>query len=781
VRFDHIPGFVGRTKELNQLKKTIYDPTAHRVMSILGLGGLGKSRLALELAYQIYEEPPQHAVYWIQATDQQTLERDVRGIGKMLRIPGIEDPNADVKALVRQRLSDPAQHPWHWLLILDSADDEALWGTGPIESNSSLSEFLPLTTMTNGSILITTRTRRVANFLARREVIELNAVTPDEAADIFDYELNSSYLATNDSSTRELLEKLTYLPLAIVQAASFIRMTQQPVETYLDLLERPEPEVIQLLSEDFGDQTRYPDMKNPVATTWLISFHHIKQHHDLAAKFLSSMACYHEKSIPRSLLPQVDSENDFIKTLAVLTGYSFIRRQMIDPGQEELYDMHRLVHLAARNWLKMEGSLTEWTKICTKRTTRILWDFHHNYWDQDGYKARMWTIYLPHASYLYEYNNAQDQPEWYYLLEIMGYWLIQEGKYHAAVEALTAVAKWKVSKFGTSARETLWTYRDLGEALIRKGDWPAAERCFQQVASQSSMLGQKDVLTLVSRQGLASTYMKLGRWKEAEELQRQLVTTMKVVLGPEHDDTMGVIQDLAWTYSKQGRWKEAEELARQVLTTTKRVLKPEHPSTLTIIHNLAEIYSDQGRLEDVEELQRQLLTTRKRVLGVEHPDTLTSIDSLAFTLMRWGRLKEAEELQRQVLTTSKRALGVEHPHTLISMNNLHFTLMRWGRLKEAEELQRQVLTTSKRALGVVHPNTLTSMNNLALVLKWQGRSDDAMELAASCRELCLESLGPSHHTTQVVSQTLAAWQKATGFEGPQEGRGVSRMPGAWPG
>jgi len=128
--------------------------------------------------------------------------------------------------------------------------------------------------------------------------------------------------------------------------------------------------VIKLLGKDFGDPSRYPSANNPVATTWLISFNHILKHHPLAAAFLSSMACFQEKGIPRSLLPRTDSEMDTIDALAVLTGYSFIRRQRESndlTGSDELYDLHRLVQLAARNWLKMEGSLTNLTKASITR------------------------------------------------------------------------------------------------------------------------------------------------------------------------------------------------------------------------------------------------------------------------------------------------------------------------------------------------------------------------------------------------------------------------------
>jgi len=96
--------------------------------------------------------------------------------------------------------------------------------------------------------------------------------------------------------------------------------------------------------------------------------------------------------------------------------------------------------------------------------------------------------------------------------------------------------------------------------------------------------------------------------------------------GQEHPSTLTSMGNLASTYRDQGRWKEAEELEVQVMETSLRVLGQEHPDTLTSIANLASTYRDQGRWKEAEELEVQVMETRKRVLGQEHPDTLTSME-----------------------------------------------------------------------------------------------------------------------------------------------------------
>ncbi len=86
-----------------------------------------------------------------------------------------------------------------------------------------------------------------------------------------------------------------------------------------------------------------------------------------------------------------------------------------------------------------------------------------------------------------------------------------------------------------------------------------------------------------------------------------MLTLQKRVLGEEHPDTLLAMANLASTYWDQGRWKDAEELQLQVLTSQKRVLGEEHPDTLSAMGNLASTYWNQGRQKEAEELQLQVL------------------------------------------------------------------------------------------------------------------------------------------------------------------------------
>ena len=134
-------------------------------------------------------------------------------------------------------------------------------------------------------------------------------------------------------------------------------------------------------------------MKNPVATTWLISFEQIRQRDPLAAEYLSFMACVEPKDIPQSLLPPGPTRKKEIDAIGTLNAYSFIVRRPTDMA----LDLHRLVHLATRNWLRKEGLLTVSIEKALVRLEEVF--------PNDSHENRsLWRTYLPHACHILEFD-----------------------------------------------------------------------------------------------------------------------------------------------------------------------------------------------------------------------------------------------------------------------------------------------------------------------------------------------------------------------------------------
>jgi tetratricopeptide (TPR) repeat protein len=645
VPFDQNARFVGRESQLAELEQKLFVGASTTKVAITGPSGIGKTQLALALAYRIRQECKYCSVFWISASDEESIHQGYAHIARRLTIPGWDDEKADVKKLVQLHLSK--ESAGQWFLVFDNADEATTESTASPKV-VGLMEFLP--SSEHGAIIFTTANMKTATKLAPQNIVELPELEKDTAQRMLEMCLVKP--ADEQEEADLLTKELTYLPLAIVQAAAYVNVNKTTLQGYLSLLVEKKEELAENLHRESEDV---------IAATWLISFEQIRRQDALAADYLLFMACVDRNDIPLALLPTARPHEQGIHAVATLDAYSLVTKRTA----ESAFDLHQLVHVSIRNWLQEQGLLSQWTQVVVTRLLKVFPDNNH------GSRSK-WRRLLPHAKSALS-SGLTDQDN----------------------EATTNLV-WKCAM-----------------TLHEDGRWREAEELFVQVMQTSSrVLGEEHPSTLTSIANLASTYGNQGRWKEAEELEVQVMQTKKRVLREEHPSTLTSIANLASTYGKQGRWKEAEELFVQVIETRKRVLREEHPDTLTSIANLASTYGNQGRWKEAEELEVQVMQTKKRVLREEHPSTLTSIANLASTYGKQGRWKEAEELFVQVMETRKRVLSDEHPDTLTSIANLASTYRNQGRWKEAEELFVQVMETRKRVLREKHLDTLTSMHNL---------------------------------------------------------------------
>ena len=651
IPFPRNEHFVGRDSQLKELTARLNTDQFCRRVAVWGLGGVGKTQIVLEFAYKTRETLPKCSIFWVYANTSASFERGYADIAECLKLPGRTDQNANIKLLVQAALSQ--RESGHWILIIDNADDiDMLSKRGDDSGSMALVDYLPDSYI--GSIVFTTRTRKAAISLAKNNMIQVDEMSQDDAIEVLRKTLLQTDLLSDKSTITRLLNTLGYLPLAIAQAVSYINKNDISIAEYIELCESSEEDIIEVLSEDFEDEGRYKDMKNPVATTWLISFIQICRQDKLAGKYLSFIACLVRQNIPRSLLPVALSKKKAIDAIGTLTAYSFVTKL----NSDDLFDMHRLVHIATRNWLNNENKLSAWTDKALLRLADVFPSGDHK-------NRAMWSIYLPHAYYVLSQHCLSN------------------------------------------------TNKTAKIVLLDKVGW-----CLESS----------------------------GQYYKAEQMHRQVLELRKVVLGPEHPDTLTSMSNVARALSDQGNYREAEQMHRQVLELDKIVLGPEHPDTLTSMSHIAQALSDQGNYREAEQMHQQVLELRKVVSGPEHPDTLTSMSNVARALSNQGNYREAEQMHRQVLELDKVVSGPEHPDTLTSMSNIAQALSNQGNYREAEQMHRQVLELRKIVSGPEHPDTLTSMSNVARALSKQGNYREAEQMHRQVLELDKVVSGPRAST-----------------------------------
>jgi hypothetical protein len=269
--------FVGRQSQLDRLIKILCtDDTEEdcQRVALIGLGGVGKTQIALECAFKLQKSLPALSVFWVRASDVISFDNAYRHIGQQLQISGLEDEKADVKRLVQTRLSQ--ESTGKWLMIMDNADDFEIFYHNDNDGSrsSALSKYLPFSTL--GAIIFTTRDREAATRYAGSNVIDIDELDDTESRELLQRSLQNKQLITDKDSTTKLLKLLVNLPLAIMQAAAYLNAKSITITEYLRIYEESSDNIVKLLGENFEDIRRYPDIKNPVATTWLISFAQIQ-------------------------------------------------------------------------------------------------------------------------------------------------------------------------------------------------------------------------------------------------------------------------------------------------------------------------------------------------------------------------------------------------------------------------------------------------------------------------------------------------------------------------
>ncbi|WP_374692605.1 tetratricopeptide repeat protein [Accumulibacter sp.] len=215
----------------------------------------------------------------------------------------------------------------------------------------------------------------------------------------------------------------------------------------------------------------------------------------------------------------------------------------------------------------------------------------------------------------------------------------------------------------------------------------------------------------------------------------------------------------------QGRFVEAEPFLRRALALGQKVFGPEHLYMAASVVRLALLLQDQGDLAGAEPLFRRALAIWEKALGPEHPGTAAGLHNLASLQEAQGDLAGAEPLSRRALAIWEKVLGPEHPHTAAGLNNLASLSQARGDLAGAEPLARRALAIREKVLGPEHPDTAASLKDLAVLLRDQGRRSEAIELFGRLLNVAEQMQADGRPVSRPVLVTAAISANEIAFHG----------------
>ncbi|KAF1837026.1 hypothetical protein BDW02DRAFT_187883 [Decorospora gaudefroyi] len=623
-------------------------------LALMGIGGVGKSRIAIEYSYRIRKSSPETWVFWVSADSPTSVAQDFRKIAKAVGIPGWDEKATDIFTLVRDWLKEEANGPW--IMILDNVDNaDVLTAPAPrvtpLMTEEDDDEHAPipqirefLTTSPTGSILITSRNTEAAQMLTGNCAyhIAVEEMSETEAITLLQSKLSTNVLYTATEAAA-LVQTVDYMPLAISQIATNISINypRLTLSRATQNLQSPSSDAAtaQLLESSVHESSRDIRRSNSIVKTWHLSFQYVREAYPSAARLLSLMCLFDRQGIPEALLARqygaetvdpvampfcssvlwwirrrlrlrlrlrrkraattgskVYATSSFDDDWRVLTNFALIKTD-VDRCH---FRMHRLVQYTTRRWLEIHGELRAWMR----KYVNIMKD-HFPRPEYDNWKVCQYLF--PHAQQTLSYKPT------------------------ATDEALHA---WAPLLYNVA------TYANY------IGNCTAAETLSRAVFNfLTASLDAQNIQTLKSAQLLGEALERLHRNPEAEAMYKRTAHGLKTVLGDCHPDTLDTLNCLGRVLRTQSKTDESDRVYQQRIHAKIHLLGIHDPSTRLSLSGSAIDFFSRGMFAEAEAIHRLSLATATRRAQSEE-EAVYHMGMLATCLKAQNKFLEAESLPR---------------------------------------------------------------------------------------------------------------------------------------
>ncbi|KAF1965815.1 HET-domain-containing protein [Bimuria novae-zelandiae CBS 107.79] len=511
IPFSRNPRFVGRELQLAELEAKLFsNEQTTTTLAIVGPGGTGKSQLALEVAHRTRQNNKNCSVFWMDASDKDSLYQSYASVAQKLSIPGWDDDQADIKQLAKRCVVEISAR--QCLLIFDNAEDTILRsGSLPTTEAADLADCLPQSNLC--SAIFTTINYGTAEALAPHGVIALQELALDTALKMLQTRLAAPLSNTEQQEAKHLLGELSYLPLAVAQAAACMNASGMTVQNYQAQLDEHKEAAIEHRSDSCAKKPRSAGITDPVAATLFLSIHQIVRENALAADHLFLASCVNRKDISIDLLEAASPQarEDAIKVLdrskwrrlLPHTQYALSHRPTDDDDKDRL-DLSWKCAMALYRDGRYEEAEELFVQVMETRK-RVLGEEHPD------------TL-TSMANLASTYRNQ-------------GRWKEAEGLFVQVMETRKRV-------LGEEHPDTLTSMANLASTYRNQGRWKEAEGLFVQVMETSSrVLGEEHPDTLTSINNLAFTLQCQARHQEALALMERCFRLSQQVLGEQHPET----------------------------------------------------------------------------------------------------------------------------------------------------------------------------------------------------------------------------------------------------
>ena len=767
--------FVGRHALLRAVEEQLgaQDTAAVLPHALHGLGGVGKSQLALEYIYT--HQHDYKVICWISAERETLILAALAQLAGQLGVAPAGQDSTDAPAAntavpaVLEALRTGTPHD-NWLLVFDNAED--------VESVRS---YFPANGP--GKIIVTSRNRaweRVATPLP------VNVFEREESVELL--QRRSPDLSTEDAD--RLAEALGDLPLAVEQAGTWHAVTGMQVDEYLELLAQHSPDILEL--------DPAPDYPVSVAAAWDISLARLQANNPGARQLLDICANLAPEPIPRSMLrgsrgvsitPEVDPLlREPIKLNRAVRDLSQFSLVKIDPRADTL-QMHRLLQtvllakLSAEERERMRdaahqllsaakpgqpGSSLEWGSyqavlphIFASQAVSST-----DNWVRDLVQDTVWFLYywgdqLGAADFARQAWNAwlaasgEEDVQVIRMAKTLSFLLRQIGQVAEAIP-LSENALEVSRRIDVEAEELIDSLCDLADARGYQSRFREARDLGGEATELArSLFGADDPVTLRATHTWGVALRLCGQFTDALQLDQENARQRELLFGPANFFTLNSLNALTLDTLEAGDHPGARDFQEDVYRRARTALGDEHPLTLRIARTLAVCRRRDGALAEAAKLSEQTLRSFVARFGAGHFDSLSTALSLSVDHHLAGDPEGARRLAEETLQRYRQSLGEDHAYTLVTKAGLAATLRALGAFDQAKELEDDAADRLRATVGPRHVITLTVDIGRANTAYGRLDFEQAHALDEADLPLLAEVAGEEHPLTLACAANLS--------------------------
>ncbi|KAI1386773.1 uncharacterized protein F4822DRAFT_411176 [Hypoxylon trugodes] len=739
--------FVERPELIVEIDRCLSDGSMQppRIVVLQGMGGQGKTQLALRYCGAARFQKNFHCTLWIDASTKASMIRGLEGIAEELNDSNEALTDTDSKiALVRRKLT-VGNMPW--LLVFDNYDDPTAF---------DLRDYVPKGPL--GNVLVTSRSPDAERIGA---MIRISGMTEDEAVKLLFKQLDTTEDETNRPIAAEIVRRLGYLPLAVDQAGAYIKTEGLPLANFLDHYERSAKDILGSVptlweyteSAPSQDGKETTDIAKTVFTTWNLSFTLLKPTTPLGAlkvKVLSLLAFFDEHEILEEYFKEYylanlsDEQSDWMSLFTSDEGQwssrkfdsvmrEFSRLSLITSLNTERKDIESAImslHPLVRDWINLRQDINTYktnfgifTRILAATLLPRMWE------EPSSFKVK------------YELSNAQSRRFAGHVISWMRVFREYKSELHPTV--ITPLQKGFLAV--TTAERLIATYLnsvsqfDIAYELAH-WLWDSCDVSNHDMTRVKFDIGNQEIICLRG----------MGFIEEAKESSREKLQYWRTIIGPDNpnDEMLSIalemlIQSLNLTVSK----REKQEVLELCMGELERI--PNNEKNLYKRHTLLSEALYAAETLGKNDICRRTFDTMMEEMRKYHNNSFREINwaSRSWYDITWYSIRccddpyLVDELSLAALEWAEDKFGASSADYVMFHVLRGQALAGIGKLAEAETMHREC------ALMVMEGSFDRSIysevyEKLGSVLHKEGRYEEAYE---ANNLALLQAQGPKLH------------------------------------